>query len=104
MLEDFSNKGYNVSCHKYKFEKYGVPQSRHRIVFVGFRNDLNIKFNHPKPTHKKGKFVTAKTALKKIAVDSSNHEFTKHQPVVNRAIKSHKNQENIYSIQMYLNT
>jgi len=29
--------GYKVSRQLYRFEEYGVPQSRHRIVFVGFR-------------------------------------------------------------------
>lgn len=29
---------------------YGVPQDRKRIIFVGFRSDLNIKYEYPKPT------------------------------------------------------
>ena len=37
----------------YKFEQYGVPQMRHRIIIVGIRNDLaeqGIKFHVPAPT------------------------------------------------------
>ncbi len=30
---------------------YGVPQRRHRIVFVGFRDDVRAGWSFPKPTH-----------------------------------------------------
>jgi DNA (cytosine-5)-methyltransferase 1 len=30
---------------------YGVPQRRERVVFVGFRSDLGIKWNFPEQTH-----------------------------------------------------
>lgn len=30
---------------------YGVPQRRDRVFFVGFRRDLGISWNFPKPTH-----------------------------------------------------
>ncbi|MDR2612945.1 MAG: DNA cytosine methyltransferase [Deltaproteobacteria bacterium] len=30
---------------------YGVPQMRHRVLIVGFRSDLGIRFAFPQPTH-----------------------------------------------------
>ncbi len=30
---------------------YGVPQKRERVFLVGFRADLNIEWNFPRPTH-----------------------------------------------------
>ena len=30
---------------------YGVPQRRERVVFVGFRADLQVEWSFPKPTH-----------------------------------------------------
>jgi DNA (cytosine-5)-methyltransferase 1 len=30
---------------------YGVPQKRHRVFFVGFRSDVNAKWNWPRQTH-----------------------------------------------------
>jgi DNA (cytosine-5)-methyltransferase 1 len=30
---------------------YGVPQRRERVVFVGFRSDLDIEWSFPKATH-----------------------------------------------------
>src|SRR5690606_30872283 len=36
--------GYTLYPHLYKFEEYGVPQRRHRIIIVGIRNDLDVEF------------------------------------------------------------
>lgn len=55
--------GYDLTVHLYKFEDYGVPQKRHRIVIVGIRNDLGLKFRVPKPTHSVAKWVSARAAL-----------------------------------------
>lgn len=46
MLKDC---GYNVSVRVLKASNYGVPQSRERTIFIGYRNDLNLKPMHPKP-------------------------------------------------------
>lgn len=58
--------GYDVVAHLYKFEQYGVPQTRHRVIFVGIRKDYVEKgcvFRPPAPT-----FVTmtAEEALEGI--------------------------------------
>lgn len=38
---------YNVVYRLLNAANYGVPQSRHRVVIVGFRNDLGIKWSFP---------------------------------------------------------
>ena len=35
ILKDFEDAGYRVYPHLYKFEEYGVPQARHRVIIVG---------------------------------------------------------------------
>ena len=35
ILSDFNALGYNITYHLYNSEKYGVPQTRARVVFVG---------------------------------------------------------------------
>ncbi len=42
---------YNVVYEVLNSANYGIPQKRERIVFVGFRNDLEIEWNFPDPTH-----------------------------------------------------
>lgn len=45
--------GYNVFHQVLNASYYGVPQSRKRVYFIGFRKDLGIKqFDFPKPNFK----------------------------------------------------
>lgn len=43
ILEEYDNAGYNVKICKLNAAEFGVPQSRVRIVFIGFRKDINFK-------------------------------------------------------------
>jgi DNA (cytosine-5)-methyltransferase 1 len=67
--------GYRLTTHLYKFEQYGIPQARHRIVIVGMRGDLNRTFGVPRPD---GLLVTCKQAIElpPIPTCAKNHEFT----------------------------
>ncbi|MFG5604728.1 DNA cytosine methyltransferase, partial [Enterococcus faecalis] len=40
ILQELQNAGYTITPNFYKFEQYGVPQARHRIIIVGIRNDI----------------------------------------------------------------
>lgn len=42
---------YNVVWRVLNAADFGVPQRRERVVFVGFREDLGIKWSFPKETH-----------------------------------------------------
>ena len=42
---------YRVLIEVLNAADYGVPQRRERVVFVGFRSDLNIRWKFPKPSH-----------------------------------------------------
>ncbi|KPC97770.1 Modification methylase BspRI [Geobacillus sp. BCO2] len=74
-----AGRGYDIVPHLYKFEEYGVPQMRHRIIIVGIRKDLDLRFKVPAPTTP-DKYVTAKEAITNppIPDDAPNHEFTRH--------------------------
>lgn len=74
ILKALMDCGYTITPHKYKFEEYGVPQARHRIVIVGIRNDLKKPFLVPAPTHQNN-FRTSKEALTipVIPEDADNH-------------------------------
>ncbi len=61
-LETAGKYGYNLTVHLYKFEDYGVPQSRHRYIIVGIRKDQKVTFKIPAPTHLNNP-VSAKVAL-----------------------------------------
>lgn len=44
----FDKAGYDVSLTLVNAKNYGVAQERKRVFYIGFRKDLNIKFNFPK--------------------------------------------------------
>lgn len=81
ILSAMRNAGYVVVPHKYRFEQYGVPQARHRIIIVGIRQDLadaGITYRVPDPADWSNADVSVETALTvpPIPADAKNHEFT----------------------------
>ena len=44
IIEEFENSGYTVTHKLLNAADFGVPQKRERVIIVGFRNDLGIKF------------------------------------------------------------
>ncbi|MEK7075873.1 MAG: DNA cytosine methyltransferase [Patescibacteria group bacterium] len=83
-----AGKGYVLTPHLYKFEEYGVPQQRHRIVIIGIRKDLGLKFKVPAPTTKYN-YVSAREAIEnpRIPDNAQNHEFTKQSAGVVERLK-----------------
>lgn len=61
ILADFESKGYDVVPTLVNAADYGVPQDRNRVIIVGIKKELGIKYKFPKPFEHK---VTIKDALK----------------------------------------
>lgn len=100
ILDDLSSagKGYIITPHLYKFEEYGVPQARHRVIMIGIREDLKLTFKPPAPTNLK-KFKTCKEAIERppIKANASNHDLTKQHPRVVARLKHIKPGENAWT-------
>ncbi|WP_426579028.1 DNA cytosine methyltransferase [Bacillus altitudinis] len=93
IMSDFESAGYNVTCNLVNAAKYGVPQLRERVFFIGVRKDLNESIEFPPPTHEEPpshllfglkKWVTIGEALRDIpepeeAPHIPNHEYTKYK-------------------------
>ena len=45
IIQEFENSGYNVSYKLLNAVNFGVPQKRERVIIIGIRKDLNIKFD-----------------------------------------------------------
>ena len=97
-LEKAGN-GYHLTVHLYKAEDYGVPQTRHRIIIVGIDKKLGLFFKVPAPTTK-GKPLTASQALKGIAKNALNHEYTRQSEIVVERLKYIKPGENIWQTRL----
>ncbi|WP_216378761.1 DNA cytosine methyltransferase [Arcanobacterium phocae] len=82
ILKDLSATGYKLVPHLYKFEDYGIPQARHRIIIVGIREDLPFNFEVPSPEPYKDIDISVKTALSNIPTWATGQERTKQSATV----------------------
>lgn len=97
--EDLIEAGYKIYPNLYKFEEYGVPQARHRMIIVGIRKDLPYEFKIPSTNPYKNVDVTCKTAIEvpKIPNDALNNELTKQSAQVVERLTYIKPGENAFT-------
>lgn len=87
ILEDLRNAGehgYTVTPHLYKFEEYGIPQARHRIIIIGIRNDIDVTYRVPSTAPYAHVDNTCRTAIEvpPIPANAMNNELTNQSPTV----------------------
>lgn len=94
--------GYKLYPHLYKFEEYGIPQARHRIIIVGIRIDIPFDYFPPSPENYKNIDISCKSALEKppIPHDAMNNEFTKQSAIVVERLKHILPGENAFTAQL----
>lgn len=103
ILRDLSDAGefggYDLVPHLYKFEEYGLPQARHRILIVGTRKDLNVKFKVPStaPYRTIDNSVKTRLTVPPIAPNAYNSELTRQSAVVIERLKHIKPGENAFN-------
>lgn len=99
ILTELSDAGYTVIPHFYRFNKYGVPQTRHRIIIVGIRRDLNVDFKVPSSEPYKGIDISCLTAITKppIPKDAQNNELTNQSEAVINRLKHIKPGQNAFT-------
>ena len=97
--KDLVDAGYKIYPHLYKFEEYGVPQARHRMIIVGIRGDLPYEYKIPSPDLYRDVDVTCKTAIEEppIAEDAPNNELTKQSAQVVERLTYIKPGENAFT-------
>lgn len=99
IMADFeeAGDGYRICAHLYRFEDYGIPQSRHRIVMVGIAKGLNRSFCPP--SIKEFRRVTAREALEcpPIPEWAENHEITKQAKLATERLKLIKPGQNAWN-------
>ncbi|BCL68530.1 cytosine-specific methyltransferase [Vibrio nigripulchritudo] len=47
--ETFREAGYDLHFKLLNAADYDVPQDRKRVIFIGFRSDLNVEYHFPQP-------------------------------------------------------
>ena len=99
ILKALFNEGYDLFPHYYKFEKYGVPQNRHRIIIVGIRKDQQLVYRVPSTRLYMGIDVSVRTALTvpPISPTAFNNELTRQSQTVIERLRYIKPGENAFN-------
>ncbi len=102
ILYDLFDAGYSIYPHLYKFNQYGVPQTRQRIIIIGIRNDLDVIFKVPSPEPYKNVDISVKNALENppITNELKNNELTKQSVQVVERLKHIKPGENAFTAKL----
>lgn len=77
----FTDIGYDLSFQLLNVSDFGVPQDRKRVFFIGYRKDLGMKFNFPKPTTLENKITLEKAIsdLKNSVLPAKDGNITNGQ-------------------------
>lgn len=99
ILAELQDAGYTITPHLYKFEEYGIPQARHRLIIIGIRNDINIEYRVPSPAPYAGINNTCRYAIENppIKKDAFNNELTKQSNQVIERLKYIKPGQNAFT-------
>lgn len=84
ILDEMRQAGYTLYPNLYKFETYGIPQARHRIIIVGIRNDLDVVYRIPSNVPYADVDNTCRTAIEvpPIPADAPNNDLTRQSATV----------------------
>ncbi len=99
ILAELKEAGYRITPHLYKFEDYGIPQARHRLIIVGIREDLDVTFRVPSTAPYIGADNTCRTAIEvpPIPGDALNNERTRQSPAVVERLQHIKPGQNAFT-------
>ncbi len=99
ILNEMFIAGYSVYPHLYKFEEYGVPQARHRIIIIGIREDIDVIYQVPSTRPYAFSRRTCKQAIENppIKKNAPNHDFTNQAKTVVERLKYIKPGENAFT-------
>lgn len=96
ILNDMRESGYKLVTNLYKAEQYGVPQKRHRVIIVGIRDDIDVRFKVPSPDIYSDCDITARSALKGITDKMPNTEVRKLSDTVMQRLSYIKPGQNVW--------
>jgi DNA (cytosine-5)-methyltransferase 1 len=82
-LEDFALAGYQTVVIEVNANDYGVAQERHRVFFIGYRNDSQKTFIMPTPNFGRRTLKDAIWDLKDSPVSAAEKNYTNPSSLLN---------------------
>lgn len=87
IIYEFEQAGYDVFIDLLNAKNFGIAQERERVFFIGFRKDLKIKYESPKPYKNEANLQEiifdikdlAISALEKNLTNGSNCKINNHE-------------------------
>lgn len=66
IIKEFEESGYDIFYQVLKAVEYGVPQKRERVIIVGFKKELGIRFDFPQAVIKQEEdYIALKEVIEK---------------------------------------
>jgi DNA (cytosine-5)-methyltransferase 1 len=84
----FENAGYDLFIKLLNASDYGVAQDRERLIFIGFRKDLNIKYSFPNT-----EITYSKKSLRDVIYDLAHNAvpaLDKNKPNPEAVVPNHE--------------
>lgn len=99
ILGELREAGYVLTPHLYKFEEYGIPQARHRIIIVGIKEGLDTMFHVPSPAPYANIDNSCRKAIEvpPIPKNAPNNEWTRQSETVVRRLNYIKPGQNAFT-------
>lgn len=99
ILTELREAGYTLTPHLYKFEEYGIPQARHRIIIIGIKDDIDVAYHVPSPIPYAGIDNSCRTAIEvpPILKNAPNNERTRQSSTVMKRLGYIKPGENAFT-------
>ena len=85
ILAEFAHAGYRVECRNLDAQWLGVPQVRHRLIFVGVRDDTAMAPAFPRP---RGPAITASEAVRGVRNDPNELKMLREVGATARAYRA----------------
>ncbi len=82
VINEFEDVGYHVKYKLLLASDYGIPQKRERVFIVGVRNDINLDYDFPEPTHAENSssdkklWEPLKSVVKSLEIDEKKYYFS----------------------------
>ncbi|MDB3867187.1 DNA cytosine methyltransferase, partial [Acidimicrobiia bacterium] len=93
LISEFESVGYNFTYKLLNTADFGVPQTRERVIFVGYHKNLNQTFEFPEPETEK---ITLRDAIEDLK-DSALPSLGGNQKNINLKILNHEYMTGSYS-------